>query len=401
MEKTKLFNLNNSLVSDIDEYFAFGKFDDMILKFHKPTSYIHARTSAKALGNYEKMAHHFSEWLKNKDTVEFINELEKEIKTTDFLQDTGSKFDEKINSDISTHPSYFLIGNDFAIEFRGYYLHPELFMYFVFWLSKKKAVMYINELLKYQQSLIQKHERIIRNIQYLKGSLKITITENNLKLHPENYNQVSKSSKENTLIIPNIIDSSNYRDKIFNYIELGLSKVFSIGKNRNSFIINAGYTNEQVIEEIQEILKLDEFDISFKFNEIAYKEYLEKYKTNPSSQLLGFIFEFEMSKKYQSHRYSDVPKIYLQKFGLTNKDTGIDLIDIPNKILYQCKYYETKIDISESLQRSRAMLEKFKSVDDNFQLKLIVKKDVLFTRRFMEEFKDTEIIEEEIEDVEE
>lgn len=380
------------ITENINEYFAYGEYDGIIVKFHKPTSYIHARTVAYELGLLNKFTKKFNLWFKNTDTIEFIEELNNELKITPLS--ACSKFDEQINSEMSEHPSYFLLGNNFANNFRGYYFHPKLLIYFMFWLSKPFAVRFISKRIEKQEEIIRTQNKEIMQIKYLKGSLKINISDSSCKLQAENYNQVTH--KDNSIIIPNLINSINYRDKIYNYIKSGLSKNISIGKNINTFIIKDGVSNKEIIDEIQLIIHMEDFDINFEFNETKYKELLEKYNSNPSPQLKGFIFEFEMSKKYGIHRYADIPKIYLQQFGLTNKDTGIDLIDIPNKILYQCKYYEKIIDVTDSLMRSKSMLEKFREVNEDFQLKIIVKKDVGFTRRFMKEFDDVDIIEEEI-----
>lgn len=91
-----------------------------------------------------------------------------------------------------------------------------------------------------------------------------------------------------------------------------------------------------------------------------------------SAQTYGFLFESEMSRKYSAFLYKDIPKYILIDFGLNHKDTGIDLVDLKNKILYQCKCYTTtKLTLTDSLKRSLKMLKKFQSIDPDYQLKFL------------------------------
>ena len=66
-------NLSESIVSRINDDFAYAKHDDMIVKFHIPTNYIHIRSTAEAL-NPEKY-HNQDRFWRDKDTIEFIEEI--------------------------------------------------------------------------------------------------------------------------------------------------------------------------------------------------------------------------------------------------------------------------------------------------------------------------------------
>ena len=242
----------------------------------------------------------------------------------------------------------------------------------------KLKTMYENEialLKKCNEELATENETLKERLletNYLNGSLKLTLVANKLKLQHENYNQVETSS---SVVIRDLFDSKTKRDKVFNYVKENRSKILTLGRTRNQYIVNDGYELEEIIDHIYYILSYNPEEL-FKFNEHEYikrKDYFDLMQTNQS---YGFLFESEMSKKYKAFLYKDLPDSYIMKFGLTHRDTGIDLVDIENKTLYQCKCYSGTLRMNEQLERSKEMLHKFQEVDKDYKLILIVNEGV-------------------------
>lgn len=443
-------NLSDTMVSKINDDFAYAKHDDLIVKFHIPTNYVHIRSTADVI-NKNKWTKHQDRFWADTETIEFITELneilrkrpnfnyivkkleiqgcfispsnpevadsnmesaktsEETDKVSDDLDDDTcndssenkpKNLVQSICSELKNHPSYFDI-NEFATnEFRGRYVHMNLFMFALFWLSKKRSIKYIEminvlchksaimnikfrELMKKEietlnacvshlQEKNNELEKRFLEINHLNGSLKIKIEQNRVKLQPENYTQRPYSTKtREEVIIDELMNTKEKRDKIFYYVVEGRSNILTLGKDRNNFIINKGFCSDDVVKHIYNILD-GTSDYEFKFNEDEYKLREMRFNALKSPQSYGYLFECEMSKKYNAFLYKDLPKSFISKFGLTNRDMGIDLVDIEHKKLYQCKCYKDTLTMNDAIQRSMDLLKQFQKKDPNYTLTLIV-----------------------------
>lgn len=112
------FNLNNSITKKLNDNFALVSHLDMKIMIEIKTGYAHAKSTALKI-NPEKMKH-IDRFMNMQDTIEFIKDLENDIKSKSFINLTN-------------------VENNF----KGYYFHPDLFVYFIMWLDKKRAIKYI------------------------------------------------------------------------------------------------------------------------------------------------------------------------------------------------------------------------------------------------------------------
>ena len=139
------------------------------------------------------------------------------------------------------------------------------------------------------------------------------------------------------IVIPNIYNISDMKSLLyfyFNYIDLPF-----ISKNKdgdNTFDISNMDKLEEFIYDVQQ----NKVDIKYDINSII-KHYL---KTEPKRdrKFFGTMFEFYCSITYEIpiYKYSKSEQLSLPKM-----DKGLDLLDVDNKILGQCKLYQgTKLE---------------------------------------------------------
>lgn len=384
-------NPNNSLIKQINNEFVEIKIDKIYLLIHKKTSYIQTSGTSNVL-NKQKY-NHIDRWMMNNETLDFIKDLEHVLPKT-------SECDE-INEQFHLHPSYFKL-TDVEPGFNGYYLHPELFMYFVIWLSKKEALKYIKTInILYQKSNIDDttnnkylNEEIYRlkiilaekehKIHELEktiskitckdnGSVKIKIiNRKSVKLQYDNYNQVET---KNSIVIRNVKDSKFKCKELYDFIHENNIEYIKTSDCRNIYEITDSTKINDAITFFNNFISNNEnfnTDYSFNFNNEKYIELIKKYEIDNSPRLRGFLYELEASKFFNAFLYHDLPKSFLNKFKLNNVDKGIDLINIRDKVCYQCKCYKCKISLTESLQRTLNLYEKIHSIDNEFKLVLLV-----------------------------
>ena len=404
-------NLNDFKSQDINHDFAYANVDGYKIKFHKPTNYINIAYTAKTIDEIKWSKYSDQFWQSNK-TNRILKLLSNDIiNSLDIDDETKKSRIQKVNENtlipskcdntkyieaqLQEHPTFIVFNNTFSNETRGCYVHPDLFIFAIIWVKNTIGIQLSNVFTRMSTELTKNNEYVskleneikdldkqIKDLETkkidlesklieansLNGSIKLSFDKNELKLHHENYNQV-QGSKD--FVIQNIFNSKSKRDKIYYFVKEHLSNVLEIGRNRNHYIINHGFNQDNVVEHIRMILKSKSFE-QFQFNTDEYIIRLTRYKIEKSIQSYGFLFESEMSKKYHAFLYKDIPKHILIDFGLDHKDTGIDLVDLKNKILYQCKCYTTtKLTLTDSLKRSLKMLKKFQSIDQDYQLKFI------------------------------
>lgn len=139
------------------------------------------------------------------------------------------------------------------------------------------------------------------------------------------------------IVISNIYNIGDMKSLLyfyFNYIDLPF-----ISKNKdgdNTFDINNMDKLEEFIYDVQQ----NKVDIKYDINSII-KHYL-KSEPKRDWKFFGTMFEFYCSRTYEIpiYKYSKSEQLSLPKM-----DKGLDLLDVDNKILGQCKLYQgTKLE---------------------------------------------------------
>ena len=112
----------------------------------------------------------------------------------------------------------------------------------------------------------------------------------------------------------------------------GVKGVKSLGSN--NYEIQDFNVFLDFIEGLRNYTYTYNYDVNYCINKFVNKN------PNLTKQNKGFMFEFFCSQKYNipSFKYTKT-----EKLGLTKIDKGIDLLDLDNKIVAQCKYYENTI----------------------------------------------------------
>lgn len=410
MEKSILYtiDMNNSMIESLNDNFGNAKYDDMIVKFHKQTSYIHAKTTASVLDPIK--AEHMSRWLIQKDTIEYMTALENEIR-----KEVGLEIDklwrkpkmasienmeipirDVILKQLQDHPSYFIISIEYGVEFQGYYLHPELFQFEIMWLSKTKAVQYIkmltiicqrigiqnssteteikhqvyqlkNEIDEMKEVIRQRNEKIneleIRN----KGSVSISITsDGDVKARSKCYNEPEKSDR---IVYNNIENPSIVKKELNQLIKQEDMHDLSIPEIRP-------ITDRKIKIVLKDMIETNE---EFVWNEEEYKKRKAEFEKNDNFKTRGYLYESICSKVLKAYLIKDLPLWFKNKFGIDGSDGGIDLFDLKNKILYQCKNY-VKLRMSDSLRRTfESVSSKIISIDNSYIVKLVTPKSCIIT----------------------
>jgi len=406
-------DLNTTLVSHIDENFGYARHDDLLVRFHKGSSYIHAASTAEAIyGDTEKMKHFSDRFMSNKDTKDFINELESEIRANTEFDKTN-----EIESQLNEHPSWFILeqaGRKY--ELRGYFLHPELFMLFVFWLSKKRAIRYIRminimcnraairnitinqklqaeakrrelEAKEFRKSIKElNHEIKAREIAET-GSIIVSQTERGIKLY---YSTINEPDAKDRIVYRDIYHPKETLERLNKELANSLQRIQkslyggNIEENRNEI--------EVAIEK--SIIKTETEE--FIFNENEYQKRLQRYEADASDSARGYLYESVCSRNLKIPLYSDMNDAWFYKFGLSKKDPGIDLVDAKNKVVYQCKYY-AELKPSQSLDRTKSAYMKIRAIDNSYTLKLIVPEACRIHSRVISLFGELNIIRMELE----
>ena len=382
-------NLNETKTVDIDDDFAYGNLAEFSLRFHKRTSYIHAASTAEAIyGDTEKMKHFSDRFMSNRDTKDFINELESEIRANTEFDKTN-----EIESQLNEHPSWFKLessGN--RNELRGYFLHPELWLQFVFWIDKKTGLR-LNQLLIIQlQRLVIKEQTLDAAIsiehQKLKNEIK-ELKEENTKL--KHQLRVIEIAETGSIVIEGSINGFHTRTSIINepartnrivienirkpkVILDSIQDLLSSHFKRIRKNLWEGELNEEtrnIIEMSIAAYKKKEAETAFKFNENEFASRLARYESSHNQFDKGFLYESYSSRQLEAVLYKDVTDEWLAHFGLNRNDPGIDLVDIENKRIYQCKHYSV-LKNSNSIQRSVSSAMKVKAIDSDYKSILIV-----------------------------
>ena len=434
-----VFNLNNSLVEDIDDIVGLAKLGDMIVKIHKDTAFIHVATSAKIIN--ETKYSHLDRWFKSSDTIEYIEELETEIRNGEVVTceyktskseeletvaklatTCNSKNSEDLGCDLNLattcnsknsdttpiseqlkeHPSYFRLGSEYSVEERGYFFHPELFMYYLIYLDKKIAVKYIHMIFSVlvgistsgvsEKEFIERcNEFAQRKIMQLQSNI-INLEEENEKQRAE-INRFEVANSGSIMLIDGpeglqlrkspyneperpgrkVINGVKFYDKVYKLMREKMNKEFTKLKNGkyNTTLEESASIIDDIVADAKAEL-VEPSNDEFKWNEELYNKRKKLYDETGDAKVRGFLYESYCSKVLSAYVHEDLPEWFKTKFGLNDTDGGIDLFDLNNKILYQCKYYKT-LKMSMALKRTNeAISAKIQACDKDFIIRLVI-----------------------------
>lgn len=272
------------------------------------------------------------------------------------------------------------IKTGFKIELHGTYIHPKLINFVSFWASPKYAFIVshimdmINEELHIRNiTLDQKINELEENLKDL--NLPKPITIGTIRIHKllkidENFRYRNKNYDKSNCILENsslykvycadtkrdiidekdiCIDITRAKDT-WNYMKkLVKDNVFDfIYKYPNSIEIYEINDLDKFLETISSA-KNNNISIETECNiEILIKNTIERWsQSNPKLRTLieGKLYEYYSLKKLSNNIYlwNYLPMEFLNSINHTRNDTGIDMVDIENKILYQCKYYPNMV----------------------------------------------------------
>lgn len=433
-----ILDLKNSLVENINEHVGLAKLGDMIVKIHKDTSFIHVATTAKVLNPIKYT--NFDRWFKLEDTKEYIEELENEIRNGEVITgddklseskelERSVKFTERekmknsdtisISEQLNDHPSYFKLGLELGVDSQGYFFQPELFMYYLIYLDKRIAVKYIHmifsilvgisssnvsekafidrcngfahrRIMELQNNIIdleEENEAQRKEIERFEiansGCLMLIDSPKGLQLRKSPYDEPDKPGR---LVIRGI---KNY-EKIYEIVKDKMAKTFmklQHGKY-NTTLEESSSIIEDIVDDAKEEIE-EPSTIDFVWNEVLYEKRKSQAIDNKSK---GFLYESYCSKVLSAFVHEDLPQWFKTKFGLNNTDGGIDLFDLKNKILYQCKFY-VKLKMSDALKRTNeAISSKIQAIDKDYIIKLVVPSTCVIAKDVKEMFGEDNIV---------
>lgn len=406
--------------------FAYAIHGDDEIKFDTETSYIHARTTADIIN--PKKSKHIDDFFKLNETQEFLLELEQSLNKKNNIDSQSlneKSFDNKYWKSDNNIKSFYIL-KYIELEYRGYYFHPDLFLFFLMWLSKSRTLKYIkilniimhknaienksiekyinniikelenkiknmqNNIEEYKQLLVVKDEIIVKKnnviekqeelivekditIDNLKtklieitppnGSVSITILDENEGRAKILHTNYPQIKRENTMYIITDINHEKIYKKINAFISDFPTEYIRNEKNNKYYI-----TDKQ--KALQYIYDIIDDKIPITYNNSNLESNIEKYNDNKPKQ-----YEYLSALKFNAIPWNNLPYSFLTKYGLNKKDIGIDLIEPINKIAYQCKYYVskyTKINITKNLDTFIRTVNIFKTYDTEWKSFLIV-----------------------------
>lgn len=433
-------DLNTKIICEINRSFAIGVMDDLEVKFHRPTSYIHARSIAMKVNPVKEK--HTTRWFGQEETMAYIEYLNEDMKKSKVIEQITTRiicslmYDvdkeyTRINNlvidQIEEHPSWFILGSDFNNSIRGYYFHPSLFINFIRWLDPRKALAYSTavNVSTYRAGLedkdiktitIEEYEKLKQtevDLQQAKKTiisqdklLTETITQNSGSIVIDQKNDkfsirtspINEPKSKNRVVFPDVYQAQTKIRDVNRIIRSKSADAKLIRENHYS-----GTFDKSLIPDIQSSLYPENngngrISYNFVFNNEEFQKRKISYENNPNPKSAGFYYETLCSRRFNAYLCNDAPESFYRKFGLNKKDNGIDLIDTRNKILYQCKYYHV-LQFGSSLQRTIEMLAKIRKIDPFYQVRLIVPSYCKVSSTIIAEFSNSNIIRQDFDEI--
>ena len=386
--------------------------------------------------------------------IQTLNEMIKENKLTT-INTEQCEYDlsqlESINYNTLKEFTYCVhnYSKNVQKDYLGYYVHPELFIYFIMYFDIKIAIVYIrimftiltttannnismetyykNLLTKYkEQSRIYKekyeqNELLYNNLlsKYQELLYKTYVDEVTYNELETTYNELEQNNISLKLKYEELRNNFIKANPALGYLKISLENDQQIKVqfatnpllvNKNTLKLYSGYDANSMFRKIKEEIKehpIDaiSYDTNNKFNitntekaleyidnimnNIYYNYNNNKYikeeyvtlvdeyyknmedKTDKGkgnrSRLKGHIYEYQCAYDMKICMQKNLSKTFFIENNLTSKDIGFDLIDVDNKVLYQCKNYSYRI-CTKMLDTFFVLRNKLK----DYKLKLIV-----------------------------
>lgn len=98
------------------------------------------------------------------------------------------------------------------------------------------------------------------------------------------------------------------------------------------------------------------------------------------SQINGKLFEYQCVYTLQLILWKNISPEFLITYGLGNNDIGVDLIDINNKILYQCKHFTKTYCGEHNVKTFNNIYKHFHDIDEEWIQILLVSEKTKITK---------------------
>ena len=460
-------NMNNRIIKHCkNKQFVYSNFGDTIVvidtitKFIKLNSLIYAFTNdvyVKQTDLEQQFDYKVKMFLRDEQRFKYTQCLNDNIKNNNLTNfDINDKYLSQLDSINYTTLNDFTYCVQFLQteepDYQGYYVHPELFIYFSMYYNHNIAIKYVRLLCailsytsltkttidNYYMSIIQKYKEQAevykqkyeenKALSELLMKQYMDITNNNKLMKLEN-EQIKEITEELALDHEELQNKYNKLRHDFEQANpsLGYLKI-SIANNQQMKIqfgttplltnndtlkLYTGYDAKKMYDKIRAEIKEHPIDaISYdnhnKFNitdttkalqyiddimnniyytysenkyiKQEYKELVDRYikLTNRLNEemnentcrnlvkrianIKGFIYEYQCAYDFKLCQQRNISKTFFIENSLTSKDIGFDLIDINNKVLYQCKHYSGRISIKhlQTFFRFRDKLQDYK-----------------------------------------
>lgn len=462
-------NLKSNIIKPCDNpLFSFAKLGDKLVIIETESGFIKINSliynydtnNNKFIKNDEldkKFEYKLRMFIKDESRFQYIqtlNEMIKENKLTTINVDQ-CEYDlsqlESINYNTLKEFTYCVhnYSKDVQKDYLGYYVHPELFIYFIMYFDIKIAIVYIrimftiltttannnismetyykNLLTKYkEQSRIYKekyeqNELLYNNLlsKYQELLYKTYVDEVTYNELETTYNELEQNNISLKLKYEELRNNFIKANPALGYLKISLENDQQIKVqfatnpllvNKNTLKLYSGYDANSMFRKIKEEIKehpIDaiSYDTNNKFNITDTKKALEyidnimnniyyNYNNNKyikeeyvelvneyykhiedntdkgkgnRSRLKGHIYEYQCAYDMKICMQKNLSKTFFIENNLTSKDIGFDLIDVDNKVLYQCKNYSYRI-CTKMLDTFFILRNKLK----DYKLKLIV-----------------------------
>lgn len=434
-------DFNNSITEIINDRFAKTNHGDLEIMFERKTSYIHLRTTLIKIDE-QRYENNITRFMKSNDMIEFISQC------NDLYYPEENDQIYELNKECK-YPAWFKL-NNIESRFKGYYVHVDVFMFILMWFNELYAAKYIkvlntllhlssiknqtlnqmykdlinqltkeiedknnqikelqniiyakNETIDNQSKLINTQSKRIQELEHTcveifksEGSIKLSrVSDSTYKLQKANYPLLNDYK---TILLSNTYTPDLTYRNIVSYISdfpqpyiqyLGNNKFNILDINKTTELINnilTGKVEFKVTEPINPNIdkQIEEYENLLNNDSLTIPEL---------NRIKGKLYECECAKEYDAQLWNNASKFYLNQFRLTNLDIGCDLIDINNKILYQCKKYGSKL-FNKDLETFYRTIDIFTKQDPEYDYYLIVNDMSIVSNEVKNKLKDDHIM---------
>lgn len=409
-------DFNNFITEEINENFAIAQYDDLKLKFNKRTGFF----SAKYIiiqENVSKDIYKMNKFLSREDTKLYLKTMYEynknhDIETPKIYNQYNYDNNIECEENLITFENifYYKESDKLGNNFKGFYLHPDLFIEYSIWVNKKRKFIYYkfmnllcNESVLYKNSIVKRYKllcnELTMEVDKLRNKIEIILDKNTqtLRFNEINnneyllYNTKYKISTPEKLrdrcVIKTIYSKENFI-KLFNeYLEhFGIDGITILDQKTKKYEIKDFSKIDKFIEDLNEdriIIEEKNFNIDLLIKSQIHKIKDEVDKTNPV--ILGKYFEYYCAEKFNMILQTETSLVFKYKNNLCSSDRGIDLFDFANQKFVQCKFYKSKLNVSQ-LYSFDIMSEKLLKYNKNFEQLLIINESCKITNNVEQKY---------------